>query len=61
MDREQYIENSVADLELAFRSCVAQLHTPGDVCHLVSHMIRLTDENPLFREEYRDKITNLMS
>jgi len=60
MTREQYVDNSTANLELWFRSCIAQLRNPSDKATFVSHMIRLCDESPNVREQFRDKLNNLM-
>lgn len=57
---EEYVHQSVVDLELHFRSCVAQLRDQNDLCHLVSHLIRLSDDNPEIRGMFRDKISQLM-
>lgn len=56
----EYAENSIVDLEIQLRSCLAQLRTFSDKATFFSHMIRLADDNPAFRAEYRDKLTQLM-
>ena len=60
MTVQEYIDTSVTDLELHFRSVVSQLRDSKDLCHLVSHMIRLADEDPNVREMFRERISKLM-
>jgi len=60
MTVREYIDTSVTDLEMHFRNCVSQLRDHKDICHLVSHMIRLADDNPEIREQFRDRISKLM-
>lgn len=60
MTTKEYIDTSVVDLELHFRSVISQLRDPKDVCHVLSYMSRLNSDDPELREMFRERISKLM-